>query len=129
MLSISNVAQTKVSGVVYDDTNATVPYANLCFKGTRECVTSDENGRFYLESESDRKILSISFVGFKTKEIILTKAVNYDMKISFSGANTLDEVKIFSGKTSKKTTQHSIFFEKYGNENVKMVCVSLTNTK
>ncbi|EKT2071854.1 carboxypeptidase-like regulatory domain-containing protein [Flavobacterium psychrophilum] len=102
LLSISNVAQTKVSGVVYDDTNATVPYANLCFKGTRECVTSDENGRFYLESESDRKILSISFVGFKTKEIILTKAVNYDMKISFSGANTLDEVKIFSGKTSKK---------------------------
>ena len=102
LLSISNIAQTKVSGVIYDDTNATVPYANVCFKGTRECVTSDENGRFYLESDSERKILSVSYVGFPGKDIVLAKAVNYDMKISFAGANTLDEVKIFSGKTSKK---------------------------
>ncbi|MFM9987320.1 DUF5686 family protein [Flavobacterium sp.] len=102
LLSISNIAQTKVSGVIYDDMNGTVPYANVCFKGTRECVTSDENGRFYLESESDRKILMVSYVGFEAKEVILTKAVNYNMKISFAAANTLEEVKIFSGKTSKK---------------------------
>ena len=102
MFSISIIAQTKVSGVVYDDMNTTVPYANICFKGTRECVTSDENGRFYLESESDRKILSVSYVGFQAKEIVLTKAVNYNMKISFAAANTLQEVKIYSGKTSKK---------------------------
>jgi len=60
-------AQTKVSGVVYDDTNQTVPYANICFKGTRECVTSDENGRFYLESPEVRKVLVVSYVGFTTK--------------------------------------------------------------
>ena len=27
--------QTKVSGLVYDDLGGTVPYANVCFKGTR----------------------------------------------------------------------------------------------
>ncbi|MGH2665786.1 MAG: DUF5686 family protein [Flavobacterium sp.] len=94
--------QTKVSGVVYDDMNQTIPYANVCFKGTRECVTSDENGRFYLESQEDRKILVVSYVGFETKEITLSKSVNYNMKISFAAANVLQEVKIYSGKTSKK---------------------------
>ena len=103
LLFVSAVfGQTKVSGVVYDDMNSTIPYANVCFKGTRECVTSDENGRFYLESQEDRRILIVSYVGFETKEVILEKAVNYNMKIAFAGANVLEEVKIYSGKTSKK---------------------------
>lgn len=102
LFAIAINAQTKVSGVVYDEFNATVPYANICFKGTRECVTSDENGKFYLESNEDRRILVLSYVGFETKEIILKNAVNYNLKIAFTSANTLEEVKIFSGKTSKK---------------------------
>ena len=95
-------AQTKVSGVVYDDMNGTVPYANVCFKGTRECVTSDENGKFYLESTSDRNTLLLTYVGFEPKEFKLTKSVNYNLKIAFGSANALAEVKIFAGKTSKK---------------------------
>ena len=102
LLTITSIAQTKVSGVVYDEFKATVPYANICFKNTRECVTTDENGKFYLESESNRDILVVSYVGFTTKEIILKSAVNYNLKITFDAPNTLEEVKIFSGKTSKK---------------------------
>ena len=102
LLTITSIAQTKVSGVVYDEFKATVPYANICFKNTRECVTTDENGKFYLESESNRDILVVSYVGFTTKEIILKGAVNYNLKITFDAPNTLEEVKIFSGKTSKK---------------------------
>lgn len=100
--SVSIFSQTKVSGVVYDDLNTTVPYANICFKGTRECVTTDENGKFYLESDQVRKTLVVSYVGFETKEVELKAAVNYNMKITFGGANALEEVKIFAGKTSKK---------------------------
>jgi hypothetical protein len=102
LFSISNIAQTKVSGIVYDDTKQTVPYANVCFKGAKQCVTTDENGKFYMESDADQKMLVISYVGFKTIELPLTKAVNYNMKIVFKADNTLEEVKIFSGKTSKK---------------------------
>lgn len=102
LFSVGIVAQTKVSGVVYDEFKATIPYANVCFKSNKQCVTTDENGKFYIESDSDQKIIVISYVGFKNKEITLTKAVNYNMNITFSGANALEEVKIFSGKTSKK---------------------------
>ncbi|WP_310556057.1 DUF5686 family protein [Flavobacterium sp.] len=99
---LNSIAQTKVSGVVYDETNQPVPYANLCFKGTRDCVTSDENGRFYMETESAQKILIATYAGYDNKEIVLDKAVNYDMKIKLSGINALQEVKIYGGKTSKK---------------------------
>jgi hypothetical protein len=100
--TINTIAQTKVSGFVYDEFKMTVPYANVCFKASKKCVTTDENGKFYLESDTDQKVLVISYVGFQTKEILLTKAINYNLKIYFEGANTLEEVKIFSGKTSKK---------------------------
>jgi hypothetical protein len=102
LFSVNSIAQTKVSGVIYDEYNQTVPYANVCFKGTRECVTSNEDGRFYIESQSNYQAIMISFVGFTTKEIKLEKAVNYNMKMAFDGANTLEEVKIYSGKVSKK---------------------------
>lgn len=95
-------SQTKVSGLVYDDLGGTVPYANVCFKGTRECVTTDENGKFYIQSDSNHSVLVVSYVGFQTTEVKLTKAVTYNMKIVFGGANLLEEVKIYAGKTSKK---------------------------
>lgn len=99
---VTTYAQTKVSGVVYDDTKQTIPYANICFKGTRECVTADENGKFYLQSETSHGVIVVSYVGFPTTEVKLTKPVTYDLKVVFGGANILDEVKIYAGKTSKK---------------------------
>ena len=44
------LAQTKLSGVVVDNTNIAVPYANVFFKNSSEGVITDENGKFYLDS-------------------------------------------------------------------------------
>ncbi|CAM3511134.1 DUF5686 and carboxypeptidase-like regulatory domain-containing protein [Flavobacterium saliperosum] len=96
------VAQTKVGGVVYDETNQPMSYANVYFKGSTEGIVSDENGRFYLQSDKTYKILVASFVGYKAVEIALTKSVDLDMKITIKPDNQLQEVKIFTGKTSKK---------------------------
>ena len=95
-------AQTKVSGIVIDKTKLPVPYANVIFKGTNVAVNTDENGRFYLESDSTYTVLEVSFVGYNTKEIQLTKSVTYDMKIVLSEGEVLNEVLVYSGKTSKK---------------------------
>ena len=43
-------AQTKVSGIVVDNSNQPVPYANVVFKGSKTGVVSNEDGRFYIES-------------------------------------------------------------------------------
>lgn len=96
------LAQTKVGGVIYDETNQPMSYANVYFKGSTEGIVSDENGRFYLQSDKTYKILVASFVGYKAVEIALTKSVDLDMKITIKPDNQLQEVKIFTGKTSKK---------------------------
>jgi hypothetical protein len=95
-------AQTKVSGVVLDENQKPVPYANVAFLGTSEGMITNEEGRFYLESTQNRKILSVSFIGFTTQEIQLDKAVSYNMKIILVSGEELTEVKIYTGKTAKK---------------------------
>ena len=95
-------AQTKVSGMVVDNENHPVPYANVVFKGTNEGIVTNEDGRFYLESQLTHKIIVVSFAGFETKEVTLPKAVNFDFKIKISDGVKLNAVVIYSGKTSKK---------------------------
>lgn len=99
---VNMMAQTKVGGVVYDENNQPMGYANVYFKGATEGIVSDENGRFYLQSDKTHKTLVASFVGYKAVEIVLIKAVDLDMKITIKPDNQLQEVKIFTGKTSKK---------------------------
>ena len=95
-------AQTKVSGIIVDKMNQPVPYANVVFKGSNQGVMSNEDGRFYLESKNNYEALIVTSVGFSDKEISLTKLVSYDFKVILNEAESLNEVVIFTGKTSKK---------------------------
>ncbi len=100
---ISSFAQTKISGIIIDNkSNQSVSFANIVFKGSNIGVVSNEDGRFYLESDATYTSIIVSFVGYETREIELSKSVNYDMKIGLKSEEVLNEVKVFSGKTSKK---------------------------
>lgn len=100
--SYSSFGQTKVSGVVLDNSKQPIPYANVVFKGSNTGVVSNEDGRFYIESPDNYTELVVSFVGFPDKTVKLPQLVNYDFKVILTEGNALKEVKIFSGKTSKK---------------------------
>lgn len=102
LINLLSLAQTKVSGIVVDQKNKPVAYASVGFPGTAEGVITNDDGRFYLESDQIRKTLQISFVGYETLEIQLEKTVNYELKIVLRPAEELEEVKIYTGKTSKK---------------------------
>lgn len=95
-------AQTKVSGVVLDEKNKPVPYANVGFLGTSEGIVTNEDGIFYLESNENRTTLQVSSIGYTAREIKLEKAVTYNMKVILNSGEELAEVKIYSAKTSKK---------------------------
>ena len=103
-LAFANVAiaQTKVSGVVLDNSKQPIPYANVVFKGSNTGVVSNEDGRFYIESPDNYTELVVSFVGFPDKTVKLPEKVNYDFKVILTEGNALKEVKVYSGKTSKK---------------------------
>lgn len=102
LLTVSAWSQTKVSGIVLDEFNKPVGYANVAFKGTSEGMITNEDGRFYLESSQNRSTLVVSFIGYTTQEIKLDKPVTYNLKVVLPSGEELSEVKIFSGKMSKK---------------------------
>ncbi|GAA4894081.1 DUF5686 family protein [Flaviramulus aquimarinus] len=99
----SIVAQTKVSGYVFDEFNEPVSFATIIFKGSTQGTITNENGKFYLESPETWEALNVSFIGYETLNIPLDKKVNYNLKfILKEEAAALDAVVIISGKQSKK---------------------------
>jgi hypothetical protein len=96
-------AQSKVGGLVVDEQGETVAFANVIFKNSIEGTITNDNGRFYMESDNTYETLVISFIGYEDKEITLTQKVNYDMEVVMvESTEQLDEVVLIAGKQSKK---------------------------
>jgi hypothetical protein len=95
-------AQVKVSGFVVDEFYEPVPFSNIIFKGSTEGTISDENGKFYLESEKNHTELEISFVGFETQTVALSIGSNKLRVVMKEGRDQLKEVTIYSGRVKKK---------------------------
>ena len=72
------------------------------FKKTNIGVVANEDGRFYIESPQKHSVLVVSSAGFSEKEIYLEDAVVYNFKVKLNEAESLNEVVVFTGKTSKK---------------------------
>jgi hypothetical protein len=102
LFSITVFAQTKVGGVVVDEKNQPISFANIVFKGSTKGIVSDDNGKFYMESDKNYNTLLCSFVGYTTAEIELKNSTSYNLKIVLKNEQVLQEVKIYAGKTSKK---------------------------
>ncbi|WP_420571967.1 DUF5686 family protein [Kordia sp.] len=98
----TGLAQTKVSGVIKDTAGEPVPFANVVFKNSIIGTISNEDGRFYLESDETYDTVVFSFVGYTTKELKLTKKVNYKMEVVLEEGEKLKAVVVVSGKQPKK---------------------------
>ncbi len=95
-------AQVKVSGVIVDEDDRPIPYANIIFKGSVKGTISDENGRFYLQADKIFTELEVSFLGFENT-IVPLERTNYDLRIILQESrDQLNEVRIYSGKIKKK---------------------------
>ncbi|QWX84492.1 carboxypeptidase-like regulatory domain-containing protein [Cellulophaga sp. HaHaR_3_176] len=74
-------AKTEVKGVVLDEFGSPVVYANIIFKNSKIGTITNEKGEFSVESDINYKTLIISFIGFKTQEVILKKRLTTNLKI------------------------------------------------
>ncbi|MGB3591675.1 MAG: DUF5686 family protein [Nonlabens sp.] len=96
-------AQTKVGGILKDEYGDPVAFANVVFPGSSEGTITNDNGRFYLQSDETYKELEFSFVGFKTLRIELKERVQLQLEVVLqSNQEELNAVVVYSGKTSKK---------------------------
>ena len=95
-------SQVKVGGIIIDENNKPIPFCNLVFEGSTQGTISNEDGKFYLQSENSYKNLIVSFLGYETKKVEL-KSENYNLEIVLvEQSSELGEVVVYSGKIKKK---------------------------
>lgn len=67
---IQTVTQ-EVTGTITDDTGAPLPGVNVVEKGTTNGTLTDANGKFKLTVKGATSVLSISFIGYASQEIVV----------------------------------------------------------
>mgnify|MGYP003632159105 CR=1 FL=1 len=66
-------SQGTITGTIIDgDSGETLPGANVLVKGTTNGTTTDFDGKYSLNASQSNGTLVISYIGFKTKEIVFS---------------------------------------------------------
>jgi TonB-linked SusC/RagA family outer membrane protein len=92
-------AQQLINGTLRSPTGDAIVGATINVKGTDRVVTTDENGRFSVSADSG-SILIVSFVGFQSKEILVTgAAINEILQVA---ENSLNEVVVIGYQAVRK---------------------------
>ncbi len=99
-LGITTFAQTKISGIVRDESGEIIPGANIFIQDSYDGISSDVEGKFsFATDETGSKTLVATFVGFKQfQQVIELKGqpivINIQLKEEI---NQLDAVVISAG--------------------------------
>ena len=60
--------EIKISGVVTDESKATLPGTTIIVKGTQKGTTSDSDGKYTISAKTG-DVLQFSYVGLETKNM------------------------------------------------------------
>ncbi len=82
LLSVNLISQSnKISGTIKDDaTGIGIPFATIHVKDTDKGTTSDIDGKFSIEAETNQ-VLIIKMVGYITKEMLVEGSGNFDFNM------------------------------------------------
>jgi TonB-linked SusC/RagA family outer membrane protein len=117
--SVSAQAQKQaITGKISDATGDPVPGVNILIKGTTIGTTTDADGKFTLDASPDN-VLVISFIGYKTKEVIVGPQSSLDITLEDDVA-TLQEVVVVGYGVQKKIVNTGANFQVAGEDLKKM---------
>lgn len=116
--SLAAVSQTKdISGVVFDGpTGIPLPDANVKVIGTTQGTVTDFDGNFQLSNVSLGSELEISYLGFVTQRIKISKEDFYTINLEADSEALDDVVVIGYGKSSRRNITGSV--SKVGAESI-----------
>ncbi|SFU30784.1 TonB-linked outer membrane protein, SusC/RagA family [Pustulibacterium marinum] len=98
--TVGMVAQTTITGTVYDDNNMPLPGANVTVQGKDAYSITDFDGKFSVEAE-EGDVLNISYLGFQSQKLTVGSETNLTITLQ-PEASQLDEVVVIGYGTQKK---------------------------
>ncbi|GGE54038.1 TonB-linked SusC/RagA family outer membrane protein [Pedobacter psychrotolerans] len=99
--SLVHAQNINISGTVKSASGETLPGVSVFVKGTKQAVTTNNNGAFTI-SVSGTGTLVFSYIGFATKEVLVTESSNALNVTLSDGENSLDEVVVTALGISKQ---------------------------
>ncbi|MBB5436607.1 TonB-linked SusC/RagA family outer membrane protein [Pedobacter sp. AK017] len=102
---ISFFTTIDVRGRILDENDAPLVGAIVKVKGTKLVAPTNGNGEFVLNGVDEKAILTISFLGYETKEVAASKSIGI-IKLTLN-ADKLEEVEINAGYYTVKDRERT----------------------
>ncbi len=98
---VVNAQNIKITGTVVDNTDYPIPGVNISIKDSDRGTITDMDGHFSIAAPSTKSILSVSFIGYATQNIIIGNKTNFHIVLE-DDAQVLNEVVVVGFGTQKK---------------------------
>jgi TonB-linked SusC/RagA family outer membrane protein len=90
-----------LKGTVIDENDETLPGASIRVKGTTNGAVTDVNGKFIIEIGTEQDSIVVSFIGYKSKTLMVGNRKTITVKLEPDGKQ-LDDVQVVGYGTQKK---------------------------
>jgi len=111
LFSTRTMAQSEgaISGTVSDSANVQpLGGVSVVIKGTKQGTSTDEKGRFSLDISANQAVLEFSFVGYRSKEMLVRKGQPVRVQLALSADSTGDVIVVAYGRQKKQSMVASI---------------------
>ena len=108
MLPLGALAQGTVSGIVRDNTGATIPGVNVIVEGTSNGTSTDMDGNYTLSGVNTGDRLVFSFIGFTNQTITFTGQESINVVLEENTQELQEVVVIGYGTTTKRDATGSV---------------------
>ncbi|MFT3705075.1 MAG: TonB-dependent receptor [Agriterribacter sp.] len=128
-LSASVFAQsTPIKGRLTNDKGDPMANATVLLKGSKNGVTTNDNGEFSINVPSRKSVLVVSAIGYQTQEITVGDQTNVLVKMIAGESAQLDAVVVVGYATQKRVTVTGAVAQVKGSELQKSPAVNLSNS-
>lgn len=120
-----NADKRTVKGHLVDATGAPVMGASIMVKNTKQGTMADLEGNFTLVLPAKEVKITVSFIGFKSKEVTIAPTQNTITVVMQEDAKQLEEIVVIGYGTQKKSSLTSSIETIKGDDLLKMAAVNL----
>ncbi|MEH0157806.1 TonB-dependent receptor [Limibacter armeniacum] len=103
MVPLTILAQDRtITGTITDENNESLPGVSIVIKGTTSGTTTDLSGKYTLKLRSEEDILTVSYIGYLTKEIQVGNRSVLDLQMEIDAEQLEEVVVVGYGSMEKK---------------------------